>query len=150
MGGDFFPSYARVGDKYDDKTPYVFGANVDLVELPITWLLDDFPHFEFVDRDCQGLASASKVEEIWRDEFDYAHQNAPGGLFNLTMHPQVIGRGYRMMMLERLIEHYKSFSDVKFTTLNDYVEGWRKANPLTVWRNSGAIQAQPASHRVPA
>jgi peptidoglycan/xylan/chitin deacetylase (PgdA/CDA1 family) len=147
MGGDFIPYYARVGDKYDDKSPYVFGPNVDLVELPITWLLDDFPHFEFVDRDCQGLSPASKVEEIWRDEFEYAHRYAPNGLFNLTMHPQVIGRGYRMMMLERLIEHYKSFSDVKFTTLNDYVEGWRKANPLEAWRKSGAIQAQPASHR---
>jgi len=53
-------------------------------------------------------------------------------------------------MLERLIEHYKSFADVKFTTLIDYVESWRKANPLEVWRNSGAVQAQPASHRMSA
>ncbi|MGH6881739.1 MAG: polysaccharide deacetylase family protein, partial [Hypericibacter sp.] len=111
MGGDFIPYYARMGDKYDDKTPYVFGVNVDLVELPITWLLDDFPHFEFVDKDTYGLSAASKVEEIWKDEFDYARLHAPGGLFNLTMHPQVIGRGYRMMMLERLINHYRSFPD---------------------------------------
>ena len=118
------------GDKYDDKTPYVFGANVDLVELPITWLLDDFPHFEFVDRDCQGLASASKVEEIWRDEFDYAHQNAQGGLFNLTMHPQVIGRGYRMMMLERLIRALQAGGAV-FMTMEQAMKEWlaRKQAP---------------------
>jgi peptidoglycan/xylan/chitin deacetylase (PgdA/CDA1 family) len=147
MGGDFIPYYARMGDKYDDKSPYVFGPNVDLVELPITWLLDDFPHFEFVDKDTYGLSAASKVEEIWKDEFDYARLNAPGGLFNLTMHPQVIGRGYRMMMLERLINHYKSFSDVKFTTLIDYVEDWRAKNPLVKWRDSGAIHAQPKAQR---
>jgi peptidoglycan/xylan/chitin deacetylase (PgdA/CDA1 family) len=147
MGGDFIPYYARMGDKYDDKSPYVFGPNVDLVELPITWLLDDFPHFEFVDKDTYGLSAASKVEEIWKDEFDYARLNAPGGLFNLTMHPQVIGRGYRMMMLERLINHYKSFSDVKFTTLIDYVKDWRAKNPLVKWRDSGAIHAQPKAQR---
>jgi hypothetical protein len=63
------------------------------------------------------------------------------------MHPQVIGRGYRMMMLERLINHYKSFSDVKFTTLIDYVEDWRAKNPLVKWRDSGAIHAQPKAQR---
>lgn len=146
MGGDFLPYYARLGDKYDDKSPYVFGANVDLVELPVTWLLDDFPHFEFAS-DCQGLSAPSKVEEIWCAEFDYARENVPGGVFNLTMHPQVIGRGSRLMMLERLIAYFKTHADVRFTTLIDYVDGWRAANPLATWRDSGAPQAQPRSHR---
>jgi peptidoglycan/xylan/chitin deacetylase (PgdA/CDA1 family) len=143
MGGDFIPYYARIGDKYDDTSPCEFGVNVDLVELPITWLLDDFPHFEFVDGDTYGLSAASKVEEIWKDEFDYARQHASGGLFNLTMHPQVIGRGHRMMMLERLINHYRSFEDVKFTTLADYVDSWRSTNSLASWVTSGAIHARP-------
>lgn len=144
MGSDFMPYYARMGDKFDRQSPYEFGVNVDLVELPITWLLDDFPHFEFVDGDTYGLSAASKVEEIWRDEFRYAHQHAPGGLFNLTMHPQVIGRGYRMMMLERLINYYRSLDDVVFTTLIDYADHWRKENPLASWLKSGAIHARPA------
>jgi len=143
MGGDFIPYYARTDDEYDDVSPYVFGPNVDLVELPVTWLLDDFPHFEFVDKDTYGLSAPSKVEEIWRAEFDYGRQEAPGGLFNLTMHPQVIGRGHRLVMLERLFEHFKSSADVRFTTLLDYAEAWRKANPLEAWRASGAVQAQP-------
>ena len=28
----------------------------------------------------------------------------PDGVFDLTMHPQAIGRGHRLVMLERLIE----------------------------------------------
>jgi hypothetical protein len=52
-----------------------------------------------------------------------------------------------MMMLERLVNHYKSFSDVKFTTLIDYVEDWRTKNPLAKWRDSGAIHAQPKAQR---
>jgi len=143
MGGDFEPYYARIGDRYDDESPYVFGPNVDLVELPVTWLLDDFPHFEFVDKDTYGLSAPSKVEEIWRAEFDYGREQVPGGLFNLTMHPQVIGRGHRLMMLDRLIQHFKSAADVRFTTLIGYAQAWRAANPLEAWRSSGAPQAQP-------
>jgi peptidoglycan/xylan/chitin deacetylase (PgdA/CDA1 family) len=146
MGSDFTPYYARLGDKYDDKSPYVFGPNVDLVELPVAWVLDDFPHFELAS-DNQGLSAPSKVEEIWRAEFDYGRLNVPGGHYNLTMHPQVIGRGHRLMMLERLIEYFKNLPGVTFTALADYAAQWRAAHPLETWRNSGAIHAQPARDR---
>jgi len=147
MGADFTPYYARIDDGFDNVSPYRFGPNVDLVELPVTWLLDDFPHFEFVDKDTYGLSAASKVEEIWTDEFTYARKNVKGGLFSLTMHPQVIGRGHRLMMLERLINKFKRARDVKFTTMLAYAQGWRKANPLDKWKVSGAPQAQSACGR---
>lgn len=143
MGSDFLPYYVRLGDRFDDKSPYVFGSNIDLVELSVTWLLDDYPHFEF-DGEISGLSAPSKVEEIWRAEFDYGRINVPGGLFNLTMHPQVIGRGHRLMMLERLIEHFKSTPDVTFSTLADYAAAWRAQNPLETWRRSGDVHAQPS------
>jgi len=147
MGSDFTPYYARISDAYDNTSAYRFGPNVDLVELPVTWLLDDFPHFEFVDKDTYGLSAASMVQEIWSDEFAYARQNLPGGLFSLTMHPQVIGRGYRLMMLERLIEMFRGHGDVTFTTLGSYASAWRAANPLADWLKSGAPQAQFACGR---
>lgn len=147
MGSDFTPYYARVDDRFDQSLPYVFGPNVDLVELPVSWILDDFPHFEHVVGDNTGLAPASGVEQIWRDEFHYALQNVPDGLYSLTMHPQVIGRGYRLMMLERLIETFKSAGGVRFTTLGDYAAAWRSANPLAQWARSGAAQAQTACGR---
>ncbi len=147
MGDDFTPYYVRTGDVFDRVSPYSFGPNVDLVELPVTWALDDFPHFEFVDGDTYGLSAPSKVEEIWTDEFTYARQTAKGGLFSLTMHPQVIGRGHRMMMLDRLITKYKNHKDVTFSTMLDYATGWRSANPLDVWKTSGAPQAQNACGR---
>lgn len=147
MGSDFTPYYARTGDSHDRVSAYRFGPNVDLVELPVTWLLDDFPHFEFVDRDTSGLSPASRVAEIWTDEFQYARRHVPGGLFSLTMHPQVIGRGYRMMMLDRLIALYKSHDDVSFTTMGAYAANWRIANPLADWARSGAPQAQAACGR---
>lgn len=66
MGSDFTPYYARTGDHFDRTSPYRFGTNVDLVERPVSWILDDFPHFEHVVGDNAGLAPASRVEEVWR------------------------------------------------------------------------------------
>ena len=123
------------------------GPNVDLVELPVSWILDDFPYFEHVVGDNTGLAPASQVAEIWRGEFHYALRNVPGGLYSLTMHPQVIGRGHRLMMLDGLITEFKAAGDVTFTTLGAYAEAWRRANPLADWVRSDAPQAQYACGR---
>ena len=51
---------------------------------------------------------------MWRDEFDLAY--AEGGLFQLTMHPRVIGHRSRIVALIDLIEHIKSHRSVWFAT----------------------------------
>ncbi len=128
MGQDFTPYWCRVGDVIRKDGPYGFGQEVDLVELPVSWILDDFPHFEYVrvgNRLSPGLSAPSKVEEIWRGEFDYMYREVAGGVFNLTMHPQVIGRGHRMLMLERLIAHFQQHEGVRFATLATAAEEFR-------------------------
>ncbi len=130
MGHDFVPYWCRVGDVIQSDGPYLFGREVDLVEMPVSWVLDDFPHFEYVrlgNRLSPGLSAASKVEEIWRGEFDFMCRDVPGGVFTLTMHPQVIGRGHRMLMLERLIEHMKEGDGVQFSTLEQAAGTFRAA-----------------------
>jgi peptidoglycan/xylan/chitin deacetylase (PgdA/CDA1 family) len=151
MGNDFYPYYLRKGDRWSTAEPYVFGEVTQLVEVPVTWGLDDFPPFEFVWGMNPGLSAPSAVEEIWRGDFDYAYANCPGGIYNLTMHPQVIGRGHRMLMLERLIQHFKQHEGVVFESLGDYVQRWKAANPVERWKaenptlvGTGAIQALPA------
>lgn len=146
MGADFTPYYARVGDRFDLASPYVFGENVDVVELPVAWVMDDFPHFEFVDNDTQGLSAPSKVAEVWTEEFLYAAEVVPDGLVSITMHPQVIGRGHRLRMLDRLIGTFREHG-AAFTTMGAYADAWRAANPLGAWRKSGAPQAQRACGR---
>ncbi|MGI8642927.1 MAG: polysaccharide deacetylase family protein [Thermomicrobiales bacterium] len=119
MGDDFRPYWCRIGDRHDPDGPFLFGPEVDLVELPVSWILDDFPHFEYLraeQRVYPGLSAPSKVEEIWREEFDFMVQEVPDGVFTLTMHPQIIGRGHRMRMLERLITHMLSTEGVTFAT----------------------------------
>tara|TARA_R110001592_G_scaffold357416_1_gene660487 strand:+ start:43436 stop:44233 length:798 start_codon:yes stop_codon:yes gene_type:complete len=133
MGNDFYPYYPRIGDEWTTDSAYVFGETVDLVELPVTWSLDDFPVSEFVLGMNEGLKAPSAVEEMWRGDFDYAFKNCPGGVFTLTLHPQTIGRGNRMLMLERLLTHFKE-SGAVFDTMEGYTKAWRQSNPLEVWK----------------
>lgn len=137
MGHDFYPYYLRAGDQWSVDSAYCFGNSVDMIEIPVTWSLDDFPASEFVPGFNEGLKAPSAVEEIWRGDFDYAHARCPGGLFSLTLHPQTIGRGNRMLMLERLLQHFTA-KGVRFETLADYTVRWKKANPLDEW-----VQANP-------
>ena len=82
--------------------------------------LDDWPHFvSNFDPYRMGLSAPSKVFEIWAAEFDYMRAHAPGGVLTLTMHPQVIGRGHRMAMLQRLIERFLTAGNVRFARLID-------------------------------
>jgi peptidoglycan/xylan/chitin deacetylase (PgdA/CDA1 family) len=136
MATDCLAVYLRKGDEWSVDEPYRFGELTDIVGLPVAWPLDDVPLFEFVWGQISGLASPSAVEEIWRGDLDYAREHCPGGIFNLTIHPQVTGRGHRMMLIERLLDYATSLDDVVFARQSEYVERWRAANPLAEWRRA--------------
>jgi peptidoglycan/xylan/chitin deacetylase (PgdA/CDA1 family) len=134
MGKDFEPHWCRVGDVIQNDGPYLFGKPVDLVEMPVSWILDDWPHFEYLSlggRISPGLSAPSKVEEIWRGEFDFMYRDVPGGVYTLTMHPQVIGRGHRLLMLERLVDDFAGRDGVRFATLAEAADTFR-ASPGAV------------------
>jgi peptidoglycan/xylan/chitin deacetylase (PgdA/CDA1 family) len=116
MADDFRPYFVRCGDRLGDDG-YVFGEERELVEFPVAWELDDFPYFHHsVKLKLPSLRRAADVYDIWADEFDYCDQKVPDGVFNLTCHPEVIGRGPRIEMLGRLIAHMRS-SGATFSTL---------------------------------
>jgi peptidoglycan/xylan/chitin deacetylase (PgdA/CDA1 family) len=137
MGGDFFPYYLRTGDSWSTDGPYQFGRLTGLVEVPVTWSLDDFPVSEFVLGLNEGLRAPSAIEEMWRGDFDFAMANCPGGVFTLTLHPQTIGRGNRMLMLERLLEYFGR-SGAVFEPMGEYVSRWRELNPADAWKRQNA------------
>jgi peptidoglycan/xylan/chitin deacetylase (PgdA/CDA1 family) len=106
MGHDHSPYFARLGDRILEDEPCVLGQPTRLVEMPISWTLDDYPHFEFVRTQTyvlQGLMNAEAVLGNWVDDFRYMTRNVDWGVLTYTCHPYVIGRGHRMLMLERLI-----------------------------------------------
>jgi peptidoglycan/xylan/chitin deacetylase (PgdA/CDA1 family) len=107
MGADYWPYRARRGDVAELGEPYRFGQETALVEMPISWSLDDYPHFEFLRTPqtvLPGLQSARAVMANWLDEFRYMKKSVDWGILTYTMHPYVIGRGYRMLALEDLVD----------------------------------------------
>ena len=130
MADDFALYRVRHGDRHSVADGSRFGKEGELVEVPVSWSLDDWPHFEpswTADRD--GLSAPSKVLEIWTEELRYAWAHAPGGLLTITMHPECIGRGHRMAMLERFIDAAAALDGVVFDRLDRYVETWLAEAP---------------------
>lgn len=130
MAQDYLPYYLREGDEAPPDDVYVFGKPVDLVEIPVGWHLDDFPNFEFLPGFATAMHPPSVVEEIWAGEFEWGYRNVPGGLLDITMHPQVIGRGSRLLMLERLINRFSSHDGVRFEAIQTVAGRWKENNPL--------------------
>jgi peptidoglycan/xylan/chitin deacetylase (PgdA/CDA1 family) len=107
MGSDYIPYRARRNDTFALGEPYQYGEETDLIELPISWSLDDHPHFEFFRTPqflMPGLNSARQVMDSWYDEWCYMKKTVDWGILTYTMHPYVIGRGFRMLALEGLID----------------------------------------------
>lgn len=128
MGSEYEPYWCREGDVASMTEAWSWGTPVDLVEVPVHWMLDDFPHFEYVGFNggvLQGGGSPRQVLQTWIDEFDYLYDRVGTGIFVPTMHPQVSGRGARLQLLEGLIAHIKGRPGVRFTTITDHVTRWR-------------------------
>ncbi len=128
MGHDYDCYFARQGDVVELKKPMVRGRETALVEMPISWSLDDFPHFEYMRNPNgsiqAGLMNATNVLENFVDDYTYMTRVQPDfGILTYTFHPHVIGRGHRMMMLERLIQ--KLMEDgAEFMTMEQAMDVW--------------------------
>jgi peptidoglycan-N-acetylglucosamine deacetylase len=121
MGADYWPYRARRGDRAELGKPFDFGEETALIEMPVSWSLDDFPHFEFVwtaEMVLSGLQSARAVMASWHDEFRYMQRTVDWGVLTYTMHPFVIGRGYRMLAFEGLVKELQAAGAV-FMTMED-------------------------------
>jgi peptidoglycan-N-acetylglucosamine deacetylase len=121
MGDDYTPYRVRQGDVIELDKPAVFGKPTKLIEMPISWSLDDYPHFEFVRTGATilpGNMNAHHVLQNWTDDFLYLRDHLDWGTITYTFHPFVIGRGHRMMVLEKLIRTLKDNGAV-FLRLED-------------------------------
>jgi peptidoglycan-N-acetylglucosamine deacetylase len=128
MGDDYLPYRVRRDDVCQADQPYQFGPETPLIEMPISWSTDDYPHFEFVRTATSilhGLHSPRTVMESWRDEFLYMQGHTSWGVLTYTCHPFVIGRGYRMLWFERLVADLAAAGAI-FLTMEQAVEEARQ------------------------
>jgi peptidoglycan/xylan/chitin deacetylase (PgdA/CDA1 family) len=119
MTDDYRPFHPRIGDRVARGVPLERGRESTLWELPICFELDDWVHFQSnFDPYRKGGAPPTDVLEIWRAEFDWMDEHVDGGVLTLTMHPQVIGKGHRVAMLGRFVDHCAE-AGARFERLGD-------------------------------
>jgi peptidoglycan/xylan/chitin deacetylase (PgdA/CDA1 family) len=98
-----------------DDRPYIerYGE-LEILELPVHWSLDDWPHFAWHPEPRGTLTAPSAFLEVWLAEFESAL--AERRHVTYTMHPEVIGRGHRAALLEQMIAAMRERATVWFAT----------------------------------
>jgi peptidoglycan-N-acetylglucosamine deacetylase len=108
----------------DSDHPYVLATGPEpgagtLVEVPVSWGLDDWEQYAFLP----GLIGSGVIEspgkavEMWILELEALYHL--GGAFVLCCHPFLTGRPSRAAALERLIERMLALPGLWITTVGD-------------------------------
>ena len=84
----------------------------DVVELPFSWTLDDYVYLEFVTFRRMLMPGLKRPDEMFanfRDDVDWMVREVKHGVCNVVFHPQVIGRGHRLLAFERWLDGLNEF-----------------------------------------
>jgi peptidoglycan/xylan/chitin deacetylase (PgdA/CDA1 family) len=145
---DFLPYYARVGEKWlkiDYRKPATTwmkpmaqGHEIDIVEIPGNWYMDDLPPMMFMKAapNSHGWVNPHDIEQLWRDQFDWVYREYDYAVFPITIHPDVSGRPQVLLMHERIIDYINSHRGVRWVTLGEMAKDFRKRHPFRRKRKS--------------
>ena len=138
MERQFEPGYMRNGDswekiKYDQDpetwtTPYEYGEETDVVEIPISWYRDDIPPMLFIKQPIYhaGYKSPEMMyEEYYEAQFDYLHDRRGAGVYTFTIHPDLHGLPHMIHHLESFIHYVKGHENAQFTTLESIARKYK-------------------------
>jgi len=140
MAEEFHPYWLRKGDRWYkiDYTkdadswmkPYEFGKEVRIVEIPVSWYLDDLPPMMFIKHPNYnyGYTSPKDMYEIYKAHFDYLYNVELQGCLCLTIHPDVSSRPHVLPILDKFIRYVKRHDDAKFLTMKKIAEDFIRAN----------------------
>ncbi|MER8454167.1 polysaccharide deacetylase [Mesorhizobium sp. M1428] len=129
----------------------VAGAASNVLEIPVSWYLDDFPPLAYTGAN-ETMGDTDTVLRRWKDIFDYCYHNQPNGIYAMALHPQIIGQAHHMIMLERLIEYFKSHEGVWFATCEAIAACWEDDDEdrrLMALPDSRGVEPMPADYNWP-
>jgi peptidoglycan/xylan/chitin deacetylase (PgdA/CDA1 family) len=94
-----------------------------LVEIPVSWVLDDAPFFLFSGQ--RAMQAPGPVLQGWLTELEGI--TSARGITNFTFHPQIIGRPSRLACLRELVDHVRHTPRVWVAPLAEISAHWRMA-----------------------
>ena len=140
MSTDYTPFYCRTGDVIVPDGPVRFGSPTEVVELPVSWSLDDYPHFEYLRGVLPGFRAADQVYNNWYDDVLYMLRDFDNGVVVVTFHPQAIGRGHRLLGLERWLDRLADLP-ITYARLDTVAAAFKAGTPY------GVYDPERGSHR---
>ena len=129
MGHDHALYRCRTADEADAHG-VGWGRETDLVEVPVSWTLDDFPHLEFLRSGgavMPGLKNPTEMFHNWGRDLQWMLRELHDGVLTVTCHPEVIGRGHRILALEEWLD-WVSDQDVEFVSAKSAVDRYLGGN----------------------
>jgi peptidoglycan/xylan/chitin deacetylase (PgdA/CDA1 family) len=138
MERQFEPGYMRKGDdwekiNYDQKpetwmTPYEYGEETDIVEIPISWYRDDIPPMMFIKQPLYntGYKSPEMIyEEYYKAQFDYLYNRRGAGVYTLTIHPDIHGLPHMIELFDSFIQYVQNHENAEFKTLEQIARKYK-------------------------
>jgi peptidoglycan-N-acetylglucosamine deacetylase len=137
---DLLVEYGFVCDSslFDRDAPYRLGiGSAELIEVPISWALDDWEKYAFLPDPPTGsgvIESPARVRAMWWEEIESSVE--VGGCCVLTMHPFLSGRPARARALRGLLERAADVPDLWIATIGEVAAHCARADlpvhPLSV------------------
>jgi peptidoglycan-N-acetylglucosamine deacetylase len=117
--------YLYNSNMLDDVYPYrhiLPDGRKGPIELPTHWSIGDANYVWNAIRHPRVIQTSDHIFTVWKDEFDALYEW--GGLFNLVLHPQAIGRPSRISLLRRFIAYVRTFENVWWATGTEVAEAF--------------------------
>ncbi len=118
-----------------DEIPYIVESRAGrLVELPVDWTFDDWPHYMH-NRDygyAMPIAAPQRAMEVFRAAFDAAHRY--GALLITVWHPFLSGRLARLHAIVEWVEYMRKAGNVWFPRLDEVCDHVQSAMRKGTWR----------------
>lgn len=127
MANDFTPYQARIGDGVTLGEPLRPGRASAVSELPVSWHLDDFLHFEYMNLPDRVQLPSFDPTTFFANalgDFTWMRRELDRGILTITMHPYIIGRGHRLLALERFLDTLIE-QGARFVTAEAAVAAWQ-------------------------
>ena len=104
-----------------DDRPYLEEyAGRSILELPVHWSLDDWPRFGWSIDAGGNVNDPAELISSWTSEYEAARIEQRH--LTLTMHPEVIGRAYRMAAFAQVLERMRDDGGIWFARLDQVAE----------------------------
>lgn len=129
---DSLPLLAEAGFRYvaewglNDDLPYPFAVgDGTMLAMPYPQETNDLPVFIRLQR------TAEEGYRQFVDQFDVLYEEAGRGgkVMTISLHPYIIGVPHRIRVLDRLLEHIRSQTEVWIATAEE-VDGWFRSHNL--------------------